>query len=111
MQATDFIIFCDKNILLQQRWYQDPIAPQLNDALQFYYAAPAAKKIDYVVVSGAASAPVMEYFSEVASIKAFIANPLTSLPYAGVSLRQRLLRDSTRLQICCGLALRSASLW
>ena len=109
-QATDFIIFSDKNILLQQRWYQNPVGPSLNDALQFYYALPAAKKIDYVVVSGTQCAAAMAYFNELARIKVYLANPLISLPCPDMSVRQRLHSDSTRLQICCGLALRSASL-
>jgi type IV pilus assembly protein PilM len=113
-EVAQLIILQEQKIIFSQYWHtagkSTILAAEINRAIQSYAALQPAMLIKNCMVSGMVD-KMPEIFSVSSAIPFIKANPLSALTVnASVNARE-LQQVSTKLMICCGLAMRRVPTW
>ncbi len=112
-KAMTYIVVLAKNaILFQQQWptiEEDQLFFYIHRALQLCLSTHLTLQINRILIVGMTSKPAS--FFENFSIPTIVFDPLAIYFSKSSKKREALMRDSSRLIVSCGLAMRKLKIW
>ncbi|AHE66708.1 type IV pilus assembly protein PilM [Legionella oakridgensis ATCC 33761 = DSM 21215] len=89
--------------------FRELVLLRVKRGLQFFFSASDHTYVDHILLAGgvAKQLNIAQLLQEHINIPASVANPLKHMDFANGVSRERVMSDSSRLLVACGLALRA----